>query len=86
MGRSSAWPSPGHARSKSRASVVVDNNDNGWQLEVAGTTYTKTLHGRAIKQPIGQSMMPILSGVRKGSHGNEGVGHELSEMKAYGWR
>jgi arylsulfatase len=58
-------------------------------LEVAGTTYPKTLHGRAIRQPIGRSMMPILSGVRKDIDGNEGVGYELFEMKAYirdGWK
>jgi arylsulfatase len=52
-------------------------------LEVAAATYPETLEGRAIKQPIGRSVMPILSGAQEGIRDDEGVGYELFEMKAY---
>jgi arylsulfatase len=52
-------------------------------LDVAATTYPETLHGRAIKQPIGISMMPILNGAKESSRDEAGVGYELFEMKAY---
>ena len=52
-------------------------------LELAAVAYPKTLDGRPIKQPIGRSMVPILSGVAKSIREGEGVGYELFEMKAY---
>jgi arylsulfatase len=52
-------------------------------LEAAGASYPETLNGRAIKQPIGRSMMPILSGARGTIGDHQGVGYELFEMKAY---
>jgi arylsulfatase len=52
-------------------------------LEVAVATYPETLEGRAVKQPIGRSMMPILSGAQENIRDDEGVGYELFEMKAY---
>jgi arylsulfatase len=52
-------------------------------LEAAGASYPETLDGKAIKQPIGRSMMPILKGAKESIRDNEGVGYELFEMKAY---
>ncbi len=52
-------------------------------LEVAGATYPESVSGRAIKQPIGRSMMPILSGEQESIRDEDGVGYELFEMKAY---
>jgi arylsulfatase len=52
-------------------------------LELAAVAYPETLDGRPIKQPIGRSMVPILSGVTKSTREGEGVGYELFEMKAY---
>jgi arylsulfatase len=52
-------------------------------LELARVAYPETLDGRPIKQPIGKSIVPILSGVAKSIRGGEGVGYELFEMKAY---
>jgi arylsulfatase len=52
-------------------------------IELAGTTYPETVNGRAVKQPIGRSMMPILRGAAESIREDEGVGYELFEMKAY---
>jgi arylsulfatase len=52
-------------------------------LETAGAVYPETVNGRAIKQPIGRSMMPILEGTQENIREDEGVGYELFEMKAY---
>jgi arylsulfatase len=52
-------------------------------LDAAGVTYPESLDGKPIRQPIGLSMMPILSGARASIHSGTGVGYELFEMKAY---
>jgi arylsulfatase len=52
-------------------------------LEVAGATFPQTLDGRPMKQPVGMSMMPILSGTQERTREREGVGYELFEMRAY---
>jgi arylsulfatase len=52
-------------------------------LESAGANYPEALHGRPVRQPIGKSMMLVLSGARQNTPGREGVGYELFEMKAY---
>jgi arylsulfatase len=52
-------------------------------LELADTPYPKAVNGKAVKQPIGKSMLPVLRGKRDSLHGTEGVGYELFEMKAF---
>jgi len=52
-------------------------------LEVAGATYPDTVGGRAVRRPIGVSMIPILRGTEESVAGNRGVGYELFEMRAY---
>jgi arylsulfatase len=52
-------------------------------LEIAGATYPQTIEGRAIRPPVGRSMLPILNGSRESIRENEGVGYELFEMRAY---
>jgi arylsulfatase len=52
-------------------------------LEVADTAYPETVNDKAVKQPIGRSILPVLMGKRDSLHGTEGVGYELFEMKAY---
>ncbi len=52
-------------------------------LEAAAATYPLTIDGRPIKQPIGVSMMSILTGTMQNIRMNEGAGYELFEMKAY---
>jgi arylsulfatase len=52
-------------------------------LEVAGATYPETVNGKMLKQPIGKSMVPVLTGQTDTIHENEGMGYELFEMKAY---
>jgi arylsulfatase len=52
-------------------------------LEFASASYPETLSGRAIKQPIGKSMMPIMTGAGEWIRDDRGVGYELFEMKAY---
>jgi arylsulfatase len=52
-------------------------------LEVAGATYPETVNGKAVKPPIGESILPILMGEKHMIHEDEGMGYELFEMKAY---
>ena len=52
-------------------------------LEVAGATYPETVNGKAVKPPIGESILPILRAEEDSIHANEGMGYELFEMKAY---
>jgi arylsulfatase len=52
-------------------------------LEIAGATYPQTIEGRAIRPPIGRSMLPVLNGSRESVRDDEGVGYELFEMRAY---
>ncbi len=52
-------------------------------LELVGATYPADIDGRALRQPIGQSIMPILNGTARSVRSNTGIGYELFEMKAY---
>jgi arylsulfatase len=52
-------------------------------LEVAGAAYPEEHDGRAVRQPIGKSFLPILRGDAERNREDEGVGYELFEMKAY---
>ena len=52
-------------------------------LEVAGANYPTTLVGKSVRQPIGKSIMPILSGPADTIAEHTGVGYELFEMKAF---
>ncbi|MHC4342238.1 MAG: arylsulfatase, partial [Planctomycetota bacterium] len=52
-------------------------------LEYASVRYPDALDGRAVKPPIGRSMIPLLAGAKADVHGDEGVGYELFEMRAY---
>jgi arylsulfatase len=52
-------------------------------LEVAGAIYPEQLDGRALRQPIGKSLLPILRGEAESVRAKDGVGYELFEMKAY---
>jgi arylsulfatase len=52
-------------------------------FEASGVTYPKALHGRSLRQPIGTSIMPVLSSTSQSIRGRGGVGYELFEMKAY---
>jgi arylsulfatase len=52
-------------------------------LEVAGAIYPEQFDGRALRQPIGKSLLPILRGEAESVRAKDGVGYELFEMKAY---
>jgi arylsulfatase len=52
-------------------------------LELAGAEYPESLGGRTLRQPIGKSLVPILSGAQGSVHEGGGIGYELFEMKAY---
>jgi len=52
-------------------------------MEMAETAYPETIGGRAIRQPIGTSIMPLLEGKATESRRALGMGYELFEMKAY---
>jgi arylsulfatase len=52
-------------------------------LELAGATYPVERDGRALRQPTGQSLVPILDGQVSGVRESEGIGYELFEMRAY---
>lgn len=58
-------------------------------LELAEATYPETVNGKAVKAPIGDSILPILMGETDTIHVDKGMGYELFEMKAYiqdGWK
>lgn len=53
-------------------------------LQLAGATYPKQFKGKDVRQPIGKSLLPVLSGTAQETHQpNEGMGWELFERKAY---
>jgi len=52
-------------------------------LEIAAASYPETVNGKAVRKPIGKSIVPILTGEADKIHLNEGMGYELFEMKAY---
>jgi arylsulfatase len=52
-------------------------------LDLTASTYPQELKGKTLRQPIGKSIIPILSGTTQSVHENEGMGYELFEMKAY---
>jgi arylsulfatase len=52
-------------------------------LDAAQTSYPKTINRKPLRLPMGESMMPILTGRAGNIRGREGVGYELFEMKAY---
>ncbi len=52
-------------------------------LEFARTSYPDAIDGRAVRQPKGRSIAPILRGTAASVRESEGVGYELFEMKAY---
>lgn len=52
-------------------------------LEIAGATYPETINGKAVKKPIGKSIMPVLTGKTDKIREMDGMGYELFEMKAY---
>lgn len=52
-------------------------------LSVAGATYPEKVKGKAVKQPIGKSIVPILKGEKTAVNTNKGMGWELFERKAY---
>jgi arylsulfatase len=51
-------------------------------FELAGTTYPEIVDGRAVRPPIGRSMIPLLRGEAVTTH-PAGMGWELFEMKAF---
>ncbi len=52
-------------------------------LELAGATYPKEANGKALRQPIGKSLVPVLKGEKASVHADEGMGWELFERKGY---
>lgn len=53
-------------------------------LELAVANYPKQFQGKDVRQPIGKSLMPVLSGSAQETHlSSEGMGWELFERKAY---
>jgi arylsulfatase len=69
-----------------RYQVAVDcqapgTYDAGRRLE--SCVYPEEHDGRAVRQPIGKSFLPILRGDAERNREDEGVGYELFEMKAY---
>ncbi|MDX5339574.1 MAG: arylsulfatase [Cyclobacteriaceae bacterium] len=53
-------------------------------LELAEASYPQDFNGKAVRQPIGKSMLPVLSGAAQEIHSSEeGMGWELFERKAY---
>lgn len=53
-------------------------------LELAGASYPKQFKGKDVRQPIGKSLMPVLSGSAQETHlSSEGMGWELFERKSY---
>ena len=55
----------------------------GLSVSPRGSGEPEKLEGKALKQPIGGCIIPILTGDADSVHDNEGVGYELFEMKAY---
>jgi arylsulfatase len=51
--------------------------------EVAGAEIPNELDGRALRQPTGKSLLPLLVGDLTDIRGDTGIGYELFEMKAY---
>lgn len=52
-------------------------------LALAEATYPQESDGKAVKQPIGKSILPLLKGEVTEVHTGEGMGWELFERKAY---
>jgi arylsulfatase len=52
-------------------------------LELAGANYPAQNNGKEIHPMIGKSLVPVLNGDSLTIHGNDGMGWELFEMKAY---
>ncbi len=52
-------------------------------LDAASATYPAGRGGKALRQPIGKSLMPILADPGVAIHETDGIGYELFEMKAY---
>jgi arylsulfatase len=52
-------------------------------LEAAAVDFPEQLAGRSVRQPTGLSVMPVLLGEKEDVRGDEGIGYELFEMKAY---
>jgi arylsulfatase len=52
-------------------------------LELTGTSYPTQHKGKDIHPMIGKSMLPVLNGLTKVVHPDDGMGYELFEMKAY---
>lgn len=52
-------------------------------LEIAGSEYPGSVNGKAVSQPIGKSLIPLLTGTRETLHNDSGMGYELFEMKAF---
>ncbi len=52
-------------------------------LALAEATYPQESNGKAVKQPIGKSILPLLKGEVTEVHTGEGMGWELFERKAY---
>lgn len=52
-------------------------------LALAETTYPQEWDGKAVRQPIGKSILPLLNGEVAEVHSDEGMGWELFERKAY---
>lgn len=53
-------------------------------LELANASYPNEHNGKSVRQPIGKSMLPVLTGSAQEIHSSEeGMGWELFERKAY---
>ncbi len=52
-------------------------------LDIADASYPAEIDGRALRQPIGISILPILDGTASSIRQDAGIGYELFEMKAY---
>jgi arylsulfatase len=52
-------------------------------LEIAGAADLGQVNGKAVKQPIGKSILPLLKGESESIHKDDGMGWELFERKAF---
>ena len=52
-------------------------------LALTWATYPKEVKGKPVKQPIGNSLLPLLKGETTEVHSDVGMGWELFERKAY---
>jgi arylsulfatase len=52
-------------------------------LEAAGAVYPQTVADKPVRQPIGRSILPILTGSAGSIADRDGMGYELFEMKAF---